>query len=120
PDSQAPIDTDMVLIVKGVTLATTDQGFLVHSDDWDEDVAECLAELNGIDLKPEHWEIIRFMRDYYLRFKHLPNARVFAKAVAKSLGEEKGRSRYLHQLFPEGPLKCACKLAGLPKPPTCL
>jgi tRNA 2-thiouridine synthesizing protein E len=34
----------------------------------------------------------------------LPNARVFTKAIAKTLGEEKGNSRYFHCLFPEGPL----------------
>lgn len=44
----------------------------------------------------------------------------FTKAIARELGEAKGNSRYLHKLFPEGPLKYACKLAGLPKPPTCL
>jgi tRNA 2-thiouridine synthesizing protein E len=88
--------------------------------DWNEDVAQRLAELNGIALTDAHWEIILFMRDYYLQFKHLPNARVFTKAIARKLGEEKGNSRYLHRLFPDGPLKYACKLAGLPKPPTCL
>jgi len=99
---------------------TNDQGFLVNSADWNEDVAERLAELNGIVLTDAHWEIIRFIRRYYLQFKHLPNARVFTKAVARELGEDKGNSRYLHRLFPDGPLKYACKLAGLPKPPTCL
>lgn len=110
----------MVLIVDDVTLATTDQGFLVNAADWNEKVAERLAELNHVELGPEHWEIIRFIRDYYRQFRHLPNARVFTKAIAKTLGEEKGNSRYLHKLFPEGPLKYACKIAGLPKPPTCL
>ena len=97
----------------------TDQGFLVKYADWNEAVAKQLAGNNKIDLSAEHWEIILFIRGYYLQFKHLPNARVFTKAVAKKLGEEKGNSRYLHKLFPDGPLKYACKLAGLPKPPTC-
>jgi tRNA 2-thiouridine synthesizing protein E len=110
----------MELKVNEVVLATTDQGFLVNASDWSEAVAVKLAEANRIELSPAHWEIIRFIRNYYLEFKHLPNARVFTKAVAKSLGEDKGNSRYLHQLFPDGPLKYACKLAGLPKPPTCL
>ncbi|MGZ8188852.1 MAG: TusE/DsrC/DsvC family sulfur relay protein [Methylosarcina sp.] len=110
----------MVLIVDNLTLAITDQGFLANPADWNEEVARRLAELNNIELQPEHWEIIRFIRDYYQQFRHLPNARVFAKAIAKTLGEEKGKSRYLHKLFPDGPLKYACKLAGLPKPPTCL
>lgn len=108
------------MIFNNLALATTDQGYLVNSADWNEEVAEQLAELNNIKLQPEHWEIIRFIRSYYLQFKHLPNARGFAKAIAKALGEEKANSRYLHALFPQGPLKYACKLAGLPKPPTCL
>jgi len=53
-------------------------------------------------------------------YKHLPNSRVFIKAIKKAMGDEKGNSRYLHKLFPQGPLKYACKIAGLPKPPTCL
>ena len=107
-------------MVKNGCLEITDQGFLVNSADWDEEVAKRLAELNDITLNDAHWEIIFFIRNYYMQFKHLPNARVFTKAIAKALGEEKGNSRYLHKLFPEGPLKYACKLAGLPKPPTCL
>lgn len=110
----------MELNVNGKTIATTDQGFLVDASDWNEDVAKRLAEMNQLDLQQAHWEIIRFIREYYRQFRHLPNARVFTKAVAKSLGEDKGNSRYLHKLFPGGPLKYACKLAGLPKPPTCL
>jgi tRNA 2-thiouridine synthesizing protein E len=101
-------------------LETNDQGFLVNAVDWNEDVAERLAALNNIELSADHWEIILFIRRYYQQFKHLPNARVFTKAIAKELGEAKGNSRYLHKLFPDGPLKYACKLAGLPKPPTCL
>jgi tRNA 2-thiouridine synthesizing protein E len=79
-----------------------------------------MAELNNISLNDAHWEIIVFIRHYYQQYKHLPNARVFIKAIAKALGEDKGNSRYLYKLFPDGPLKYACKLAGLPKPPTCL
>lgn len=108
------------MIVHGRELDLTDQGFLVNAGDWDEEVARWLAEFDDIELDERHWEIIGFIRDYYRQFKHLPNARVFTKAVAKTLGQEKGNSRYLHKLFPDGPLKYACKLAGLPKPPTCL
>jgi len=107
-------------MLEKVGLETTDQGFLVKSADWNEDVAQQLAQLNHITLTDAHWEIIRFIRHYYQQFKHLPNARVFTKAIAKTLGADKGNSRYLHKLFPDGPLKYACKLAGLPKPPTCL
>ncbi len=101
-------------------LRTTDQGFLCDLHDWNEEVALLLAAREVIQLTPAHWEILYFIRDYYQEYKHLPNARVFVKAVSKRLGEDKGNSRYLQRLFPQGPLKYACKLAGLPKPPTCM
>ena len=110
----------MVLMVGSLCLETTDQGFLIKTTEWNEAVAVQLAALNQIALTEAHWEIILYMRHYYLQYKHLPNARVFTKAIAKEFGEEKGNSRYLHKLFPDGPLKYTCKLAGLPKPPTCL
>ena len=103
-----------------IKMETTDEGFLLDLNDWNDGVAERLAELNDINLTEEHWEIILFIHHYYRQYKHLPNTRIFIKAVSHQFGKEKGNSRYLHKLFPNGPLKYACKLAGLPKPPTCL
>ncbi len=110
----------MALIVDGIELPTTEEGFLCDYRQWNEQVAYAIAKSNGIVITDAHWEILTFIRDYYQRFKHLPNSRVFTKAIRNQLGEEKGNSRYLHKLFPSGPLKFACKCAGLPKPPTCL
>jgi tRNA 2-thiouridine synthesizing protein E len=110
----------MVLNVGGRLIESTDQGFLRNWHDWDEAVATRLAEKENINLTEQHWGIILFMRSYYEQYRHLPNTRMFVKAVALTLGENQGNSRYLHRLFPDGPLKYACKLAGLPKPPTCL
>lgn len=110
----------MVLIVGDLSLETSDDGFLRDATLWNQQVAEALASREGIDISPAHWEILLFIRDYYFQFQHLPNARMFAAAIRKRLGEEKANSRYLQKLFPAGPLKFACKLAGLPKPPTCL
>jgi tRNA 2-thiouridine synthesizing protein E len=101
-------------------LQTTKDGFLIDSTQWTEDIAIQLAQIDAIELTPEHWEIIHFIRSYYSRFNHLPNARLFVKAVKTELGEEQGNSLYLYRLFPDGPAKYACKFAGLPKPPGCL
>ena len=109
-----------VLEVNGHCIATTDQGFLLDMMLWDEQLAIHLAQLESIDLTDAHWEIIHFIRQFYQEYKYLPNARVFSKAIKKKLGAEKANSRYLLKLFPEGPLKYACKIAGLPKPPSCL
>jgi len=110
----------VVLTVEGVVLQTSDDGFLRDATQWNETVAHALARQNAIEISAAHWEILLFIRDYYQQYKHLPNARMFAAAIRKQLGEDKASSRYLQQLFPDGPLKYACKLAGLPKPPTCL
>lgn len=110
----------MVLTVDGVELETTTDGFLSNAGLWNEQVAVQLALENGIKISAAHWEILFFIRDYYFQYQHLPNARMFAAAIRKKLGEDKANSRYLQKLFPDGPLKYACKLAGLPKPPTCL
>lgn len=110
----------MVLNVAGCDLETTDDGFLRDASAWNEQVALALANVERIEITDAHWEILWFIRDYYRRFQHLPNARMFVAAIRKALGDDKGNSRYLQQLFPQGPLKYACKLAGLPKPPTCL
>jgi tRNA 2-thiouridine synthesizing protein E len=109
-----------VLEVNGRVLQLSENGFLVNAGEWDETVASVLAARANVQLTPAHWEIVRFIREYYLRFNHLPNARLFVKAVYKGLGEEKGNSAYLHRLFPAGPLRCACLIAGLPRPPGCL
>jgi tRNA 2-thiouridine synthesizing protein E len=109
-----------MLEVDGRRLETTDDGFLTDVTAWDERAAVALAAGIPIELTGAHWEIIRFIRAYYLRFRHLPNNRMFVKAVQKEFGEEKGNSRYLHRLFPESPVKYACLIAGLPKPPGCI
>ncbi len=110
----------MELRLEGKLIKTTEQGFLVNLNDWNESIANEIASQEELQLTPPHWEIINFIQQYYKAYKHLPNARGFAKAIKKQLGEEKGTSRYLQKLFPQGPLKYACKIAGLPKPPTCL
>ncbi len=110
----------MAIVDNKLPLATTQDGFLIDQHAWNQEIAAQIAELNNISLTESHWEIIWFIRTYYGQYKHLPNTRIFVKAITKTLGSEKGNSRYLHQLFPDSPLKYACKIAGLPKPPNCL
>jgi len=110
----------MELEINGQTIATTEQGFLCVKSDWNKVVAVELARRENIDLSAEHWEILYFIRTFYQDYEYLPNARGFSKAIKKTVGEAQGSSRYLQKLFPAGPLKYACKIAGLPKPPSCL
>ncbi|MDI9245464.1 TusE/DsrC/DsvC family sulfur relay protein [Marinobacter sp. CHS3-4] len=97
------------------------EGFLENAWDWNDRVAETIAEDDGLELTEKHWEIIRFLRTFYAEYEvSPPSNRLFVKAVKEALGEEKGNSIYLMQLFPGTPAKTACRIAGLPRPTNCL
>ncbi|WP_312924452.1 sulfurtransferase TusE [Atlantibacter hermannii] len=99
---------------------TDNDGYLKDSSQWSEGLAEVIAAQEGITLTADHWEVVRFVRDFYLEFNTSPAIRMLVKAMAKAFGEEKGNSRYLYRLFPKGPAKQATKIAGLPKPVKCI
>lgn len=109
-----------MLIFKGKEIATDTDGYLKDSAQWSEPMAIAIAENEGITLSAEHWEVVRFVRDFYLEFNTSPAIRMLVKAMANKFGEEKGNSRYLYRLFPKGPAKQATKIAGLPKPVKCI
>ncbi|MDY1038345.1 sulfurtransferase TusE [Enterobacteriaceae bacterium RIT714] len=109
-----------MLSFEGKEIATDNDGYLKESSQWSEGLAEAIAEQESITLTPEHWEVVRFVRDFYLEFNTSPAIRMLVKAMANKFGEEKGNSRYLYRLFPKGPAKQATKIAGLPKPVKCI
>lgn len=96
------------------------EGFLCDLHDWNPEVADYLAQQEGIKLTNAHWEIIQLIRKFYQEFDLSPAMRPLVKYVGLHLGNEKGKSIYLMQLFPPSPAKIAAKLAGLPKPANCL
>ncbi|MGV6989831.1 TusE/DsrC/DsvC family sulfur relay protein [Testudinibacter sp. P80/BLE/0925] len=106
--------------INGETIELDKDGYLRHSAQWNEAVAQALAEKERLELSAAHWEVIHFVRDFYQEYKTSPAIRMLVKAMADKLGADKGNSRYLQRLFPEGPAKQATKLAGLPKPAKCL
>ena len=110
----------MAIEVNGVTYETDEEGYLVNLADWNEDIANTIAKTENVDLTPSHWEVVNFLREYYNEFQIAPSVRVLTKAIGKKLGAEKGNSQYLYELFPYGPAKQACKIAGLPKPTGCV
>ncbi|MDX3775130.1 TusE/DsrC/DsvC family sulfur relay protein [Chromatiaceae bacterium AAb-1] len=95
-------------------------GYLAEADSWEPAVVEAFAKLENITLTAAHWEVIYFVRQFYQEFNTSPAIRVLVKAMAQQLGPDKGNSKYLFMLFPQGPAKQATRLAGLPKPAKCL
>ena len=110
----------MSIEINGKNIETDEEGYIVNLSDWDEDVANELAKEEGIDMSDNHWEVVNFLREYYDEYQIAPAVRVLTKAIGKKLGPEKGNSKYLYELFPYGPAKQACKIAGLPKPTGCV
>jgi tRNA 2-thiouridine synthesizing protein E len=95
-------------------------GYLLNVEDWHAELAPILAQTENIELTANHWEVVIFVRQFYLEFNTSPAMRALVKAMANEFGPEKGNSRYLFKLFPKGPAKQATKIAGLPKPAKCL
>ncbi|OTA14943.1 sulfur transfer protein TusE [Xenorhabdus vietnamensis] len=109
-----------MLVFEGCEIETDTQGYLKNYSDWQEAIAPIIAEQEAISLTEEHWEVIRFVREFYEEFNTSPAIRMLVKAISQRYGEEKGNSRYLYRLFPKGPAKQATKIAGLPKPVKCI
>jgi tRNA 2-thiouridine synthesizing protein E len=99
---------------------TDKQGYLLDHTLWCEALATIIAAQENIELTSQHWEVIHFVRNFYLEYNTSPAIRMLVKAMAKALGEDKGNSIYLYKLFPKGPAKQATKIAGLPKPARCI
>lgn len=101
-------------------IETDKQGYLLNYQEWHEELAMLIAEQEQLTLTTAHWEVINFVRNFYLNYKKSPAIRALTKAMKAEFGEEKANSRYLYRLFPEGPAKQATKIAGLPKPARCI
>ena len=97
-----------------------EEGYIVDIGQWSEELADLIATQEDIEMTDEHWEVINFLREYYQEYQIAPAIRVLIKAIKKSFGEEKGNNKYLYNLYPYGPAKQACKIAGLPKPTGCI
>ena len=104
----------------GTTVEADEEGYIIDISQWSQELAALIAEAENIEMDDDHWEVVKFLRDYYEEYQIAPAVRVLTKAVKRTLGPEKGNSKYLYELFPYGPAKQACKIAGLPKPTGCI
>ncbi|MBN2383441.1 TusE/DsrC/DsvC family sulfur relay protein [bacterium] len=98
----------------GEMFEVDEDGFIQDPTRWNEKIATALAQRENVpELTENHWKLIHFLREYYLEFNIAPMVRRLCKATGFSLKE-------IYELFPNGPAKGACKVAGLPKPTGCV
>ena len=102
------------LLVMGKQIEVDEDGFIVEPSLWNEDIVKAFAKLGDVaELTENHWKVINYLRDYYQKFGIAPMIRKLCKETGFSLQK-------IYELFPRGPARGACKVAGLPKPTGCV
>ncbi len=97
-----------------IEIAVDEDGFMQEPEKWNEEIAKALATTEGIsDLTQEHWKVVNYLRNYFLQFGVAPMIRKLCKETGYDL-------KKIYALFPSGPAKGACKVAGLAKPTGCV
>ena len=97
-----------------VAIEVDEDGFMQEPDKWNEEVAKALATTEGVnDLTEEHWKLVNYLRNYFLQFGVAPMIRKLCKETGFDL-------KKVYALFPSGPAKGACNVAGLAKPTGCV
>ena len=100
--------------VDGRDIPTDAEGYLRDLRDWSEEFTRALAREEGLALTPEHWEVIRFLREYYHEHGVQAQVRVMIRHFTRAWDARRGSNHYLHELFPVGgPQKQGNRLAGL-------
>ena len=74
--------------VKGKTIEVDEDGFLANLDDWSTDVANYFAEVEGLQMTDQHWEVVNFLREYYKQYQIAPMIKILVKEIGKKLGAE--------------------------------
>lgn len=103
-----------VLTLGGIEVEVDEDGFIQDPDTWSEALAAAIAQTEDVtELTEDHWKVINYLRNYYQEFGIAPMIRKLCKETGFKLN-------YIYELFPSGPAKGACKIAGLPKPTGCV
>lgn len=105
----------MAYEVNGQTIETTDTGYLVNLNDWNKEIAQLIANDEGMgQLTDRHWDVIEYLRDEFINNNgNQPMERVITKAMEEKWGV-KLKSKDMYDLFPRAPSKQGLKVAGLP------
>ncbi len=98
----------------GQEIEVDEDGFIQEPEKWNKEVAEDLAKAEkAYPMGEDHWKLVNYLRDYYLKYEIAPPVRMVVKQTGLDL-------KKIYELFPGGPAKGACKVAGLPKPTGCV
>jgi TusE/DsrC/DsvC family sulfur relay protein len=98
----------------GHTFMVDEDGFIEDFTTYNVSWVQLVKKEEGIEeLNEEHWLVINVLQDYYKKNGIAPMVRILSKLT-------KFKLKHIYELFPSGPGKGACKMAGLPKPTGCV
>jgi len=101
-------------LIAGREIHVDEEGFMTDPAEWTEEMAAALAKNIGIDeLTPDHWKVIRYLREDLAAQGETPTLR----RVSLNIGIT---TKQLFELFPKKPGKKMAYLAGVPKPKGCI
>lgn len=100
------------LSINGLYVDVNEEGYFKYSDVWTKDIAMEVAKKENIELTDRHYEVLDF-----LRTKHNEGVPLSIRKVGKSGIVD---IKEFYALFPGGPLKVSSKIAGIPKPVSCV
>ena len=110
----------MEAIVNGQTIQLSEAGWLENLDEWSPDLANEIAKNEQVnELTEEHWNIVNMAREYFQENGVVCSPRAFSKLMKQKYGKDQSDQKYIYSLFPTGLIKCANKVAGLPRPKGC-
>jgi len=104
------------LEVNGETIALDKEGYLLDPAQWNEAVAQAIAEKEGIELTEDVWEVVNFVREHFEYHQCIPEHRKLLQELRKRHGKEKATRKYIYNMFPYGYGQQACKIAGMRVP----
>ncbi|MGV6806441.1 MAG: TusE/DsrC/DsvC family sulfur relay protein [bacterium] len=111
----------MQLEVNGRQIEANAQGYLLHPEEWNEEVCKEIAAQDNIELFVDHWELIWYVREYYEEKQTCPTMHTMIKDLAPKKSERfstaKEYEKHIYSLFPRDACHQVCKLAGIPMPP---
>ena len=100
-------------VYAGTALQVNDEGFLLDASVWTPAIGESIAAELGLALNPRHWQVISFAREDFAAKGQSPGLRRITTNTPVNMKE-------IYELFPKGPGKLVARIAGLPKPKSCL
>lgn len=98
--------------IAGTEVSVNDEGYMTDFGQWTKEIGAEIAKNEGVQMTDKSWEVINWIQDRYRNNDPLTIRKVGKSGITDI--------KEFYELFPEGPLKKASKIAGIPKPASCI